>query len=91
LAKTVSRVSRGPLKTGRLTSACAVTRFSTFSMKLLGGHVDPAKRGRLQSRVNRFAFEREDAEDALVDTAQRFVADEAFQRLDAERKLPQRE
>src|SRR4051812_25562488 len=40
-----------------------------------------------QARVDRLALEREDAEAALVHPAQRLAADEALERLDAEREL----
>ena len=45
----------------------------------------------LQARVYGFAFEGEDAEDALVDAVERVPADEAFEGLDAEGKLAQGE
>ena len=38
-------------------------------------------------RVDRFAFERENAEDALVDAVERFAGDKSFECLDAEREL----
>src|SRR3984893_3869899 len=44
-----------------------------------------------EARVHRLAFQGEDAEDALVDAAQRLAADEALQAFDAERELPQRQ
>jgi len=34
--------------------------------------------GDLQSRIDRLAFQGEDAEDAFVDAAERLLADEAF-------------
>lgn len=48
------------------------------------GAVNPA---RLQTRVDGFALECEDAEDAFVNSIQRLALDEAIQRLDAEREL----
>jgi hypothetical protein len=45
----------------------------------------------LETRVNRFAFQGEDAEDAFVNLAQWFVADEAFEPFYTERELPHRE
>src|SRR5262245_33486664 len=45
----------------------------------------------LQPRVHRLAFQREDAEDALVDAPEGFPADEALQGFDAEGELAQRE
>ena len=42
---------------------------------------------RSESRVDRLAFECENAEDALVHAVERFAADEAFQCFDAEREL----
>ena len=44
-----------------------------------------------EPRVDRLALEREDAEDALVDAAERLAAHEALERFDAERELAQRE
>src|SRR5262249_46741258 len=49
---------------------------------------DPAL---LEPRVDRLALEREHTEDTLVHPAQRLAADEALQRLDAERELSDRE
>ena len=43
----------------------------------------------LQSRIDRFAFQGQDAEDAFVDAAQGFVADEAVEGFEAERELAQ--
>ena len=43
----------------------------------------------LQARVHGFAFEGEDAEDALVDAVEGVPADEALQGLDAEGELAQ--
>ena len=40
-----------------------------------------------ESRVYGFALEGKDAEDAFVDTVERFVGHEAFERFDAEREL----
>src|SRR4051812_19569771 len=44
-------------------------------------------RSGLQPRVDRLALEGEDAEDALVDAAERLAADEPLERLDPEREL----
>jgi hypothetical protein len=46
---------------------------------------------RLKTWVDRLALEREDAEVALVDAAERLLADEALEPLDAERELAPRE
>ena len=46
---------------------------------------------RLESRVHWFAFQGQDAEDALVDPAKRLAADETFQGFDAEGKFTKRE
>jgi hypothetical protein len=35
-----------------------------------------------QPRIDRLALERQDTEDALVNSAQRLLADESFERLD---------
>jgi len=43
----------------------------------------------LQPRVHRLALQRQHAEDALVDAAEGFAADEALERLDAEGELAQ--
>ena len=42
-----------------------------------------------QPRIDRFAFHREHSEDAFVNFAERFVADEAFERFDSEGELTQ--
>lgn len=47
------------------------------------------RRGRLESRVDGFAFECEDAEHAFMDLAKRFATYEAFERLDALGRLAQ--
>ena len=46
---------------------------------------------RLQPRVNRFALEREYAENALVDAPERFLPDEPLQTFDAEREFAEGE
>lgn len=46
-----------------------------------------AARRLLEPWVNGLAFEREHADDPLVDAAERLVADEVLERLDAEPKL----
>src|SRR5689334_2931678 len=51
----------------------------------------PLHNTRSQARVHRFALQREDAEDAFVDAAQRFLAREAFEGFDAEREFAQGE
>ncbi len=43
----------------------------------------------LQPGIHGFAFKGEDAEDAFVHAAQRFVADEPLQRFDPKGKLPE--
>ncbi len=48
-----------------------------------------ARQGGSQPRVDRLALQRQHAEHALVDAAQRLAADEALERLDAERELAQ--
>jgi hypothetical protein len=45
----------------------------------------------LQPGIDRFALQREHSEDALVDAAEGFAANEALQRLDSEGELPKRE
>ena len=45
----------------------------------------------LQSWINRFAFEGDDAEDAFVDAAERFAIDEASQRFKPEREFAERQ
>jgi len=47
--------------------------------------------GCLQPRVHGFALQREDAEDALMHPAQRLLADEPLQALDAQGELPESE
>jgi len=42
----------------------------------------------LESRVYRFAFQREDAKDALMGSAQRLTSYKALQRFNAKRELP---
>ena len=44
-----------------------------------------------QPRIHRFRLQRQHPEHALVHPAQRFAGDEAFQRLQAKRELPQRQ
>lgn len=41
----------------------------------------------LQPRINRLALQRQHPENAFMNAAQRFLADESLQRLDAQRKL----
>jgi hypothetical protein len=43
----------------------------------------------LQAWIDRFAFQRQYAENVLMHAAQRLSPDESFQRFDAKRKLPQ--
>src|SRR5207245_10804567 len=44
-----------------------------------------------ETGINRFAFESEDTENALVDAAKRFLSDETFHCLNAQSKLAKRE
>jgi len=55
----------------------------------MGGFLE--RKCNLQSRINGFAFQSKDAEDAFMHAAQWFFAHEPFQRLNPERKFPQRQ
>src|SRR5262249_41738160 len=46
---------------------------------------------KLQPRIDRLAFERQDAEDAFVDAPQRLAADEPLERLDPQGEFAERE
>jgi len=43
----------------------------------------------LQTRIDRFALERQDAENALVNTSERLFLNEPFESLDTQRELSQ--
>jgi len=43
----------------------------------------------LQTRIDRFALERQDAENALVNAPERLFLNEPFEPLDAQRELSQ--
>ncbi len=49
----------------------------------------PAPRGKLQSRIDRLTLQGQDAEYTFVHSAERLLAHEALQCLDAKRKFPQ--
>ena len=51
--------------------------------------IDHSHVSALQSRVNWFAFQRQDTKDALVNSPQRFLVHKSLQRLESESKLPE--